>query len=379
MTARDIYTVAGNGGNSSGAGQPPTAAEFGCPGGISASGTGGTAFTACGPPDNNKVDFIPARRGRLFGQNMTAGRLYAVGVKLPFRITGSAPMAVNFNGNLVVAGGSTNKVWVIAARSGRFFGQAMTTGHYYAIAGTGKAGFTGDRGPALKARLSGPSGVAIDRDGNVLIIDTNNHRIRVLASSTGTFYGQKMKAGDIYTLAGNGTAAFKGDGGPATAAGMSPGAVATDPAGNLVLTEGSDRILVVAARTATYYGEPMIAGHIYTIAGTGTAGFSGDGGPATAAEFSAPGGIAVDRAGNVIFSDTVNNVVWAIAASTGTYYGQAMTAGDIYIVAGGGTTILGDGGPATLAQLTPVGVAISATGSLLITDPADNRVRAVSP
>jgi hypothetical protein len=188
-----------------------------------------------------------------------------------------------------------------------------------------------------------------------------------------------MRAGDIYTVAGDGKAAFGGDAGPATAAGMSPAGVATDATGNLVLTDGSDRVRVVAAASSTFYGQDMTAGDIYTIAGSGTAGFSGSGGPATEAEFSAPGGVSVDRSGNVIFTDSGNNVVWAVAAANGTFYGQAMTAGDIYVAAGGGTTILGDGGPATQAQLTPVDVAVSAAGSLLITDGADDRLRAVSP
>ena len=102
-------------------------------------------------------------------------------------------------------------------------------------------------------------------------------------------------------------------------------------------------------------------------------------GPATRAEFSRVGGVTVDQHGNVIVTDTINNVVWAIAAHAGTFYGRAMTAGDIYVVAGGGTRILGDGGPATRAKFDPVNVAVSAAGSLLVTDNADNRIRAIAP
>jgi hypothetical protein len=87
----------------------------------------------------------------------------------------------------------------------------------------------------------------------------------------------------------------------------------------------------------------------------------------------------VDRHGNVLIVDTGNHRIRVLAASTGTFYGRIMRAGDIYVVAGGGTTILGDGGPAAQAQLTPDDVAVSAAGSLLITDGADDRLRAVSP
>jgi hypothetical protein len=81
----------------------------------------------------------------------------------------------------------------------------------------------------------------------------------------------------------------------------------------------------------------------------------------------------------VIVADPGNNVVWAVAASAGTFYGQAMTAGDIYVV-GGGTTILGDGGPATAAQIGGLGgIAVTTSGSLLVSDGADNRIRAISP
>ena len=104
----------------------------------------------------------------------------------------------------------------MAASTGTFYGQAMTAGDIYTVAGNGTPGFSGDGGPATKAELNSPRGVAADAAGNLVIADTSNHRIRVVAASTGTFYGQAMTAGDIYTVAGNGTTGFSGDGGPAT-------------------------------------------------------------------------------------------------------------------------------------------------------------------
>jgi hypothetical protein len=120
----------------------------------------------------------------------------------------------------------------------------------------------------------------------------------------------------------------------------------------------------------------MTAGDIYTVAGDGTLGFSGDGGPATVAELDLPSGVTVDTSGNVLIADTYNNRIRVVAASTGTFYGQAMTAGDIYTIAGNGTYgFSGDGGPATTAELgTPEAVAADA-GNVLIADSLNNRIR----
>jgi sugar lactone lactonase YvrE len=120
-----------------------------------------------------------------------------------------------------------------------------------------------------------------------------------------------MTAGHIYTVAGNGTLGFSGDGGPATSAELSsPDGEAVDGAGNLVIADsGNGRVRVVAAHTGTFYGQAMTADDIYTVAGNGGFGFSGDGGPATSAELSIPEGVAVDSAGNLLIADTSNNRV----------------------------------------------------------------------
>jgi hypothetical protein len=140
--------------------------------------------------------------------------------------------------------------------------------------------------------------------------------VRVVAARTGTFYGQAMTAGDIYTIAGDGDQRSSGDGGPATAAGLTPGAVAIDAAGNLVIADSypnrdisNNRIRVVAARSGTFYGQAMTAGDIYTVAGDGTAGYAGDGGPAVQAELSSPEGVAVDRSGDLVIADGGNGRV----------------------------------------------------------------------
>jgi hypothetical protein len=396
-TAGDIYTVAGNGTAFSGDGGPPLRAEFTIPTGVTVDKAGDTAFTAVtvDGAETTAVDLIAARSGTFFGRRLTAGNLYTVagngiagfrGDKGPARNAefhfafGGPAVAFDGSGNIVVADAGNNRVRLVAARSGRFFGQNMTAGDVYTIAGTGAPGFSGEGGPAVRARLGFCTAVGVDQHGNVLVVDELNRRVRVIAAATGTFYGKKMTAGHIYTIAGDGNAPFSGDGGPATKAGMAPEAVATDPAGNLIIADNWPRVRVVAARTGTMYGQKMTAGDIYTIAGDGELGSSGSGGPALLAKFEDLGGVTTDRHGNVIFTDAFSGLVWVIAVTEGTFYGQAMTAGDIYIVAGGGTTALSDGGPATSAVLnSPLAVAVTPTGSVLVTDGYDNRLRAISP
>ena len=294
---------------------------------------------------------------------------------------GGGEVAVDHTGDLVVADAGGDGIRVVARRSGTFYGQPMTAGDIYTVAGTGTAGFSGDGGPAGDAQLNSPDGVAVDAAGNLLIADTGNNRVRVVAASSGTFYGQPMTAGDIYTVAGTGTAGFSGDGGPTTAAGLhDPATVTVDRSFNLVITDSANsRIRVVARRSGTFYEQPMTAGDIYTVAGTGTAGFSGDGGPAADAELNAPGSVAVDGAGNLLIADTGDNRVRVVAASTGTFYGQPMTTGDIYTIAGTGMFgFSSDGGPATSASVSPEGVAVDGAGNVLIADPYHYRVRVVA-
>src|SRR5437764_1227368 len=260
----------------------------------------------------------------------------------------------------------------LVTRGGTFYGQAMTAKDIYTVAGNGTIGYTGDGGPATAAELNAPGSLAVNGSGNLVIADAGNNVIRVVAETSGTFYGQAMTAGDIYTVAGNGTPGFAGDGGPATSGELSnPGQVAVDGSGNLVIADfGNSRIRVVAAATGTFYGQAMAAGSIYTVAGHANTGSVGDGGSATTAELNSPAGLLLDAPGNTLIADAADNRIRVLAATTGTFYGQAMTAGAIYTIAGTGAVgHFGDGGPASIATLDkPQGVAIDAAGNLLIAD-----------
>ena len=269
---------------------------------------------------------------------------------------------------------------------GAFAGGAVRkvspTGRLTTPVGTGALGPLGDGGLASKASLRGPSGVAFDHSGNMVIADTYGSRVRFVAAHTGTFYGQAMKANFIYSVAGiAGQSGYTGDGIPATSAELNfPDDVTADGSGNLVIADTSNnRIRVVAARAGTFYGQKMQAGDIYSVAGDGTKGFLGDGGPATLAELNAPRQVAVDGAGNLVMADTGNNRIRIAAATNGTFYGRAMKAGHIYTVAGNGKPgFAGDGGPGVSAELNaPEGVAIDGSG-LVIADSLNNRIRMVA-
>jgi trimeric autotransporter adhesin len=393
MTARHIYTVAGNGTTGfSGDGGPATAAGLYYPD-QAAVDAAGNLVIADGA--NDRVRVVAAGDGTFYGQAMTAGNIYTVagngttgfsgegGPATSAELDSPRGVTVDGAGNLVIADRGNNRVRVVAAGDGTFYRQAMTAGDIYTVAGSGTLGFSGEGGPATGAELASPDQTAVDGDGNLVIADGVNGRVRVVAAGDGTFYGQAMTAGNIYTVAGNGVGGFSGDGGPATSAELNgPRRVTVDGARNqLIADRGNNRIRVVAAVSGAFYGQAMIAGNIYTVAGNGTLGFSGEGGPATAAELAGPDQAAVDGAGNLVIADTGNHRVRVVAANTGTFYGQAMTAGDIYTVAGSGLAgFTGEGGVATTAKLdSPQDVALDGAGNLVIADGANNRIRVVAP
>lgn len=258
------------------------------------------------------------------------GRSQASGADQPLGISGPGVVAVDPFGSVFVA-----------VRDGIF--RVDTRGTRARIAGPG-----GDRG-------INPRGLAVDRAGNLYFADAGNNRVRKLDRASGV----------MTTVAGTGVSGFSGDEGPASAALLEgPTSVALDPAGNLYIADGTvaghNRIRKVDAGT----------GVITTVAGNGQQGFSGDGGPATQAQFHSLGGVVTDASGNLYIADNYNNRVRMVSAATGT----------IATVAGNGAAgVAGDGGRAVDAELdNPLSVAVDADGHLYIADADNFRIRRVN-
>jgi sugar lactone lactonase YvrE len=207
------------------------------------------------------------------------------------------------------------------------------------IAGDGTDGFSGDGGLATSAQLNHPYNIAVDSNDDLYISDILNHRIRKIDATTGI----------ITTIAGNGTPEYGDDGSPATSALYRPAGIAVDSSGNVYFSEVSGHRI-----------RKIVDGIITTIAGTGTEGFSGDGGPATSAQLDNPLGMTIDNDGNLYFADNLNGRIRKINLLTGI----------ITTVAGNGnwgSYSEGDGGPATSAKLSsPVDVALDSIGNLYI-------------
>ena len=227
-----------------------------------------------------------------------------------------------------------------------------STGTISTYAGTGVQGFGGDGGAATNARLNQPVHLAMHPTGSLLIADHSSHRVRRVDVGTGI----------ITTVAGNGVQGFSGDGGAATSASLNgPYGLASDQVGNIFITDFyNQRVRKVAIAT----------GRITTVAGRGNAGFSGDSGAATSASLNFPIGLAFDQSDNMLIADTDNCRVRRVEAGTGI----------ITTVAGTGACgFSGDGSVATSARLSaPVDVAFDPAGNLIIAERDNHRLRMVS-
>ena len=285
-------------------------------------------------------------------------------ILLPFFLNGQIITTIGGTGSSVYSGdngpattaGITNPCFGAFDKYGNYyFSDASanrvrkidTTGIITTIAGNGMGSFFGDDGPATAAKINRPAGLKLDTSENVYFVDGINNRIRKVNVSTGI----------ITTIAGTGTGAFGGDNTPATAAEIwDPQDVAVDRRGNIYISDLFNyRVRKIDA-----------SGIITTYAGTGIAGFSGDGFPATAAELDFPTGLAVDDIGNLYIADPgsfVNRVR------------KVDTAGIITTVAGSASGIyIGDEIPATTAAISPYAVALDSFNNLFIADQYNQRV-----
>ena len=324
-----ISTVAGNGTVAfSGDGGPATAASFINPEGVTVDNAGNIIIASYGngTGSNGQVQLVN----------------YAGIINTVLNLGQAISVSTDAIGNLYMTD------------EGQIYGNneimiMINAGVVSAFAGTPAPGFSGDGGFATAAQLNGPTYAYPDNAGNVYIADQLNNRIRKVNS-----------LGIISTVAGNGTAGFSGDGGPATAAELNnPYGVTVDNSGNLYITDKlNQRIRKVNT-----------SGIITTIAGNGTAGYAGDGGPATAAEFLNPSGLTFDNAGNLYIADRSNNRVRKIA-----------TTGIITTVTGNGTAgATGDGGPATAAEINnPYDVKADNKGNLFIACRLNQSIRKIT-
>jgi RHS repeat-associated protein len=351
---------------------------------------------------NNRIQEIASYSHTQYGITMTAGDVYTIAGQADGQAGCSCDgipstqtylndpmgMTIDASGDLFIADTSNNRIQEVPNENGVQWGQNMTTGYMYTIAGNanGAAGYSGDAGPAGSALLDDPRGLVMDAAGDIFIADSWNSRIQEIYAAGGQNWGNGgWVAGDIYTVAGNvtGTNGNTGDGGPATSALLyGPGGIAIDTAGNLYIGDGgNNRVQEVAAVTHTQWGQSMTGGDMYTVAG-GVWGSAGDGGPAIDSTLDGPDSVAVDPSGDVYFTDNLNNRVQEIANANGTQWGQSMTTGDLYTVAGSATGAsgnAGDGGPATSALMaTTMSVSLDPEGDLYITDNANDTIREVA-
>ncbi len=314
----------------SGDGGPATAALFKYPAGVAIDGAG-NIFIA--DKENNRIrkitggtitTFAGTGAGGYFGDGSVASTTTTV-------FNGPSGIAIDAVGNMYISDRYNHAVRKIS-----------TSGMVTSLIGRYGTGYFGDGGPSTAGAINEPTGVAVDNSGNVYIADYGNNCVRKINSS-----------GIITTLAGNGITGYSGDGGPASVAQLAnPFAVRTDLAGNVYISDNGNSCLRIV----------NTSGIINTIAGTGNAGFSGDGGLATNAMLYEPQGIAINTAGNIFVADGS----WRIRR----------IAGGLISTYGGG---MANGIPATANAINPIAAVVDASGNILIADADNNRICKITP
>ena len=349
-----ISTVAGTyyppteGCNNSGDNESATSAQLCRPGGVFVDASG-NIFIA--DTENSVIREVVAATGNI--QTVAGNAILGAGYSGDDAAATSAQLKfpygvfVDISGNIFIADTENSAVREVV----------KATGNIITVAGSATlgAGYSGDGSTATNAQLDLPNDVFVDSSGDILIADTQNSAVREVNASSG----------NIQTVAGSATlgAGYSGDGAAATGAQLHlPNGLFVDSSGNIIFADSHNYVL----REVLYS-----TGYIQTIAGNHTVADSGDGGTATNASLSTPGGVFVDGPGNVFIADTENSVVREVVAATG----------DIQTVAGSatlGTGYSGDGFAATSAQLKhPNGVFVDSLGDIFIADTENSAIRCV--
>ncbi len=335
LSAQNISTVVGNhSAGFSGEGGSATAASINAPSGIAITSSGVMYFC---DQANNRVRRVSA--GGIISTiagNGTAGSTGDGGQATAAKLDNPMGVTTDAAGNIYIADYNNAKIRKV-----------NTSGVISTLTGSGAPGYNADGTAGTAATIAKPTGVAVDAAGNIYFAEQNNHIIRKISTS-----------GYLSTFAGNRSPSFSGDGGAATAAGISyPAGLFFDASGNLIIVDnGNGRIRKVST-----------GGIITTLAGNGSAGFSGDGGAATAASFNNVSGAAYDASGNLLIADQNNYRVRKVT-----------TAGIISTIAGTGSGgYSGDGGAATACTFyRPSGLAVY-SGNIYVTDMGNSAIRLI--
>jgi sugar lactone lactonase YvrE len=285
----------------------------------------------------------------------------------PAVVSSPAGLALDTAGDLFVADSGHCRVLVVPAKAGMRYGIRMRPGRVATVAGGSCSGPGG---------IGHPSGAAVDAQGDLFIAEATAQRVQELRPAS--------RSAPV-TLAGTGRAGFNGDGLAASTSELNqPASVAVDAAGDLYIADTANcRVRVLPAATTTLFGQSMVPGRLYTVAGTGVCGTTGQGGPAAAAELWSPVAVTTDSSGDLLVADTGDHSVLLAAAHAGSYFGTNISTGAIAVVVGGTGSYgpyLADGLSATgpAAELNdPRGLAIGPSGALFVTDGFMHAVRVV--
>jgi sugar lactone lactonase YvrE len=384
-----INTVAGNGTQGySGDGGPATNAELNFPNGVAVDNSERIYIT---DTYNQRVRVIDAN-GIISTAAGTGTQAYTGdgGPASQAALDNPVALSVDASGNVYIADLGNQRIRVVntGAKAITVANVTIESANIATVAGTGAQGFGGDGGPAIKAELNNPNGLTVDASGNLYIADTDNLRIRLanMAKGVVAVANLTIQPGDMATVAGNGSMSYGGDGGAAVGASLyDPEDVAIDSAGNLYIDDlDNQRIRTVnmGSRPITVANVTIQPGDIATVAGTGTQGYDGNGGPATKAELYNPVAVALDRSGNLYVADLDNQRIRVVNTGSNpiTVANVTIQPGAIATVAGAGTQGFGgDGGPAIQAELNnPNGLTVDAAGNLYIADTDNQRIRVVN-
>ncbi len=269
--------------------------------------------------------------GNFYGAARVAGHVYTLagdgatatlsgigGLATGALMSGLSWVTTDANDNIYLSDIADYEILFIPNADGSHFGQMMTAHHIYTIVGDGVQNRSAEGTAISSAELLGPYPLVVDSSGNLFLGDVdkkNEARVMMIPASDQSAFGQTMLANHLYTVAGSTGYGYAGDGAIGTDALLTlPSGLAIDANGNLMITEIRNRVQVVAAQTNTYYSQSMSLGFIYTLAGDGSVGFSGDGGLGTSAVIDSPNGGAIDPlTGNFVFTDSGNNLIREIS------------------------------------------------------------------